>query len=203
MNTLNTEDKILKAAEREFLDKGYAGARTTTIAEAAGVTHAMLHYYFRTKEKLFKHIVGEKVKKLKGLILIDLLDSDKPVLDKVKAAVETHFDFITANSELPKFILTMMSDIPEFSAYFKEKVKEDNHDIIKIFQNEIDRSAEAGLCRRIDARMLLLDILSLNAFSFIAGPFIENVLGEFNLSEEFLRERKKNNVEMIMQKLRP
>lgn len=45
----HTENRILKAAEAEFLAKGYAGARTTAIAEAAGVTHAMLHYYFRTR----------------------------------------------------------------------------------------------------------------------------------------------------------
>ena len=47
----DTEAMILQAAEKEFLEKGYAGARTTAIAEAAGVTHAMLHYYFRTKDK--------------------------------------------------------------------------------------------------------------------------------------------------------
>ena len=43
----NKEQAILEAAEREFIAKGFAGARTTSIAEAAGVTHAMLHYYFR------------------------------------------------------------------------------------------------------------------------------------------------------------
>ena len=41
----NKEQAILEAAEREFIVKGFAGARTTSIAEAAGVTHAMLHYY--------------------------------------------------------------------------------------------------------------------------------------------------------------
>lgn len=56
----NKEQAILKAAEREFLTKGYAGARTTSIAEAAGVTHAMLHYYFRTKEHIFERILDEK-----------------------------------------------------------------------------------------------------------------------------------------------
>ena len=47
--TQNTEQAILAAAKQEFLLKGYDGARTTSIAEKAGVTHAMLHYYFRTK----------------------------------------------------------------------------------------------------------------------------------------------------------
>lgn len=56
----DTEYLILQAAEREFMSKGFAGARTTSIAEAAGVTHAMFHYYFRTKEKLFDRIIAEK-----------------------------------------------------------------------------------------------------------------------------------------------
>lgn len=47
----NTEQAILQAAETEFLDKGFALAKTTEIAKQAGVTHAMLHYYYRTKEK--------------------------------------------------------------------------------------------------------------------------------------------------------
>ena len=46
----DTEALILEAAEKEFLEKGYLGAKTTSIAEAAGVTHAMFHYYFRTKD---------------------------------------------------------------------------------------------------------------------------------------------------------
>ena len=52
----DTEQRILQAAEEEFLQKGLEGARTTTIAERAGVTHAMLHYYFRTKGMLFERI---------------------------------------------------------------------------------------------------------------------------------------------------
>ena len=58
----NKEQEILEAAEREFIAKGFAGARTTSIAEAAGVTHAMLHYYFRTKEQLFERILDEKMR---------------------------------------------------------------------------------------------------------------------------------------------
>ena len=57
----DTETLILQAAEKEFFEKGYSGAKTTAIAEAAGVTHAMLHYYFRTKDKLFEKIVSDKI----------------------------------------------------------------------------------------------------------------------------------------------
>ena len=63
-NLQSTEARILQAAEKEFFEKGYAGARTVSIAEAAGVTHAMLHYYFRTKDKLFEQIVAGKINML-------------------------------------------------------------------------------------------------------------------------------------------
>ncbi len=49
----NIEEDIMLAAESVFLEKGYSLATTTAIAERAGVTHAMLHYYYRTKEQIF------------------------------------------------------------------------------------------------------------------------------------------------------
>ena len=60
--TKTKEQAILAAAEQEFLAKGFDGARTTSIAAAAGVTHAMLHYYFRTKENIFERILDEKLR---------------------------------------------------------------------------------------------------------------------------------------------
>ena len=47
------EQAILRAAERLFLDKGFALTSTTEIAREAGCNQALVHYYFRTKENLF------------------------------------------------------------------------------------------------------------------------------------------------------
>lgn len=73
------EQAILEAAEREFLDKGFAGARTTSIAKAAGVTHAMLHYYFRTKEQLFERILDEKTRLMSQSVLTAFGQPDLPL----------------------------------------------------------------------------------------------------------------------------
>ena len=63
MSALKTETTkerlILEAAEDEFITKGYNGAKTTEIAKKAGVTHAMLHYYYRTTENLFQKVFRE------------------------------------------------------------------------------------------------------------------------------------------------
>lgn len=60
----NAEQKILTAARNVFIRKGFAGARMQEIADEAGINKALLHYYFRSKEKLFEVIFKESFGKL-------------------------------------------------------------------------------------------------------------------------------------------
>ena len=91
----DTESRILQAAEEEFLLKGLEGARTTAIAERAGVTHAMLHYYFRTKNMLFERIIEEKMRNAGNIMQAVFVLGDMPLMERVKRGVEQHFDFTT------------------------------------------------------------------------------------------------------------
>ena len=56
---LATRDRILEAARREFLEKGYKGAWLRDIAKKAGVTTGALYGYFKNKEELFGALVRE------------------------------------------------------------------------------------------------------------------------------------------------
>lgn len=49
-----TEQAILEAARKVFVEKGFDGARMQEIADEAGINKALLHYYYRSKEKLSK-----------------------------------------------------------------------------------------------------------------------------------------------------
>lgn len=48
---------ILAAAERVFAESGFAGASMAQIAAAAGLPKANLHYYFGTKEQLYRAVL--------------------------------------------------------------------------------------------------------------------------------------------------
>ena len=50
------ENKILEAAQELFLEKGYMATSTVDIAKKVGCNQALVHYYFRTKQNLFKQI---------------------------------------------------------------------------------------------------------------------------------------------------
>jgi TetR/AcrR family transcriptional regulator len=51
------ERNILEAAERVFAEAGFEGASTAAIARRAGVPKANLHYYFATKEILYRAVI--------------------------------------------------------------------------------------------------------------------------------------------------
>lgn len=198
----DTEALILQAAEREFLEKGYSGAKTTAIAQAAGVTHAMLHYYFRTKEKLFEKIVTDKMNKLKRVMFGVLGNPDLPLRERLKQGVEQHFDFIAENPHLPRFIFNELHEHPERIDQVKNSIASIAAKAITTLQNEIDRKAASGECRPVDARMLMLDIASLNLFPFVAAPLISSSFGKlFEGRDEFLEMRKKENVRTVLGKL--
>lgn len=198
----DTEALILQAAEREFLEKGYSGAKTTAIAQAAGVTHAMLHYYFRTKEKLFEKIVADKMDKLKRVMFGVIGNPDLPLRERLKQGVEQHFDFIAENPLLPRFIFNELHEHPERIDQVKNSIASIAAKAITTLQNEIDRKAASGECRPVDARMLMLDIASLNLFPFIAAPLISSSFGKlFEGRDEFLEMRKKENVRTVLWKL--
>lgn len=200
----STEERILEAAEREFLSKGYAGARTTAIAEAAGVTHAMLHYYFRTKDKLFDKIIESKIGTLRDIMLASLGDPDTPLFEKIKSAIENHFNFIASNPDLPRFMINEVLSHPERIPLVVDQLKHHTPAVVASLQRQIDKYAERGLCRRVDAGMLMLDIVSLNIFPFTARPIVNALIpGIMDDTEAFIKARKKENVDTIMRKLRP
>lgn len=199
-----TEAKILEAAEEEFLTKGFSGARTTSIAEAAGVTHAMLHYYFRTKEKLFDRVMSEKMAMLRNLVFSSFVDAELPLNEIIRKVIEKHLDFVAANHNLPRFLVCEVFSDAERSKFLFDKMLAFAPSLISELQRSIDDAASRGECRRVDARMLIIDIISLNIFSYMVSPLINAALGNImEDSDAFLARRKIENYDTIMRKLKP
>ena len=199
----DTESRILQAAEEEFLLKGLEGARTTAIAERAGVTHAMLHYYFRTKNMLFERIIEEKMRNAGNIMQAVFVLGDMPLMERVKRGVEQHFDFIAANPNLPRFVIQEIYSHPERHEIMRSQVLTITKDWLCDLQGHIDESAATKATEWIDARMLLLDIVSLNLFAFIGYPFVSLMFdGLVTDKKVFFEKRKAENVELIMRRLK-
>ncbi len=202
----NTEQLILEAAEQEFFAKGFGGARTAVIAEKAGVTHAMLHYYFRKKEYLFERIVAKNISLLAQTITAAMGNSDLPIVERLKSGIAAHFDLIAANPQLPRFFLNEVLSRPEHYHIMYERIKEVSEKLATL-QKDVDEASGRGEIEQVDIRMLLISLLSLNVFPFIAYAFIEPVSNELLGGmmadrEKYLAMRKAENIEMIMRRIK-
>ena len=181
---LSTGEKIKEAARKVFTQKGYAATRTRDIAEEAGINLALLNYYFRSKEKLFKEVMLEKVQQLFGALLPLMSDPSTKLESKIEGIVSTYLDMLLANPDLPLFVL---SEIRGHQEQLKKVLP-----LEKILQNIsfVKQLKE----RRPDIKPVhyLMNILGMTVFPFIAMPAFET-MGIINKSEfeALISERKK------------
>lgn len=203
MSTKETDNErlILEAAEAEFLEKGYGKSRTTEIAKRAGVNHAMLHYYFRTKENLFE-VVFQKKAKLMSEVLFLTFNQDLPFLEKIKKGIEEHFDLLVLNKKLPTFIFSEIMSDENLKNLFINIIKDKAEMLFKSLKQEIENEVKMGRIRYINPYDLLFSIVSLNIFVFIGEPIISSIR-KFDEKQftKFLEQRKQMNVEIILNQL--
>ena len=196
------EQQILEAAEQEFLEKGYDGARTTSIAKAAGVTHAMLHYYFRTKEQLFERIIDKKMSEMVPLMTHLFGNSDLPLVRRIEEAVSVHFDFVVANPDLPRFLINEVLPHKERCDLFRSKIENVLY-LVDNLQREVNEAAASGEVGQFNVLLLFQSVLSLNIFPSVMANMIENLLGDNGQSmKEVLAQRKAENIELIMRRIK-
>src|SRR5438552_407184 len=95
-----TEQRILDAAHAVFVRRGTAGARMQEIAAEAGVNQALLHYYFRSKDRLahaaFERAAGDLLP-----AVLKMLGSDAELEVKVRRVVEIELDHLSRAPYLP------------------------------------------------------------------------------------------------------
>lgn len=196
------EQQILEAAEREFLKKGYDGARTTSIAKAAGVTHAMLHYYFRTKEQLFERFIDKKMSEVVPLLTHLFGNSDLPLVERIEKTISVHFDFVATNPDLPRFLINEILPYKERCDLFYSKVANFLY-FFNNLQREVNEAAASGEVEQFNVLQLFQSVLSLNIFPSVMENMIENLLGDNGQSmKEVLAQRKAENIELIMRRIK-
>ena len=164
-----TEEKILAAAKNVFIRQGMMGARMQDIADEAGINKALLHYYFRNKEQLFDVIFMGAVSQLFPRIRM-IFEADGPLFEMIEKFCEDYIEIIAANPYLPLFMFNEISRDPvEFMKKINGAV---GFPRPELFLQKIEREIKKGTIKKISPMQLLLNLLSMCIFPFIAKPLI-------------------------------
>lgn len=179
-----TESTILNAAKSIFQRKGMDGARMQEIADEAGINKALLHYYYRSKQLLFEAVFKSAFSMLAPQ-LNKVLNSDDSLNDKIKGFTKNYISFTIKHPYLPNFIINELNRNPEF---IQKLASEKQFPTIHKFKQQVAENVENGTIKPIKAEQLLIHIISLNIFPFIASPLLKGFLSindtEFNLLME-------------------
>lgn len=197
----NKKACILRAAEQEFMQKGFDGARMVEIAKRAGVGHPLLHYHFHTKEELFHSVVNEKMGVLRQSVQIPLEDSSEPLCDRLAKAIECHYDFVRENISYIRFMLNEMVNQPQLFEPIAREAYEKVDAVAGILQQELDAAAARGEMARMEAKMLLEDIITLNVSCFLLRPIVEKISPHYQ-DGDYSERRKQENVNLIIGRLK-
>lgn len=198
---LTTEEKIMDAARKIFHQKGYAAARTRDIAEEAGINTALLNYYFRSKEKLFEMVMKESVKKLFVTIYFILNDHNANLPEKIDTIICLYIDILSENSNLPIFILGEIQANPD---RFRKNMGIDRSFITgsSTYVQLQEHLKSVGL-ENINPMHVILNLLSLTVFPFIAKPLLKEIAGMDDPDFlQFIDERKVMIPEYVKSMLR-
>jgi TetR/AcrR family transcriptional regulator len=192
----DTEKIILEAARRVFIRKGLDGARMQEIADEAGINKALLHYYFRSKDKLFKMVFREAMGKFfPGMVSI--LGSDNiPIEKKVEAFIENYIKIIQENPFIPSFIIGELNKNPNQLTEFFVESGIDVSLVSFIIDGVIAK--ELGITPQY-ARHLVVNIIALCVFPFVGRPLLEKIIFQANADDfdQFILERKTVIMDLI------
>ena len=196
MTTLgkNTEELILEAARKVFIQKGCAGARMQEIADEAGINKALLHYYFRGKDKLFEAVFRQAANCLLP-VMKNVLESEIPLLQKIELFINRYIDVLLENPHLPAFVIQELNQEPaRFIGYLKTVGINPAPLFLQIEQEMI-----LGHIRPMKADHFMVNLLGICLFPFMARPVVKTVL-QMNDEKynEFLVERKREVVQFVM-----
>lgn len=196
---LNTEEKILVAAKKVFMEKGLEGTRMQEIADEAGINKALLHYYFRSKDKLFEGVFKEAFFKLVPSLMA-LLKLDIPLFDKIRLFTGQYIDIFKENHYIPGFVIHELNRNPDRIIELMSNVGIQPEFFMKQVQEEVNK----GNIRPIDPRDLVVNMLAMCIFPFVAAPILDTIIFKKDARAYalFIEDRKKTVPEFIINSIK-
>jgi len=197
-----SRERIFTAASEIFEEKGYAAARMQEIADRAGINKALLHYYFTTKEQLFRAVFQVLLKKMFEKIF-SIFAEDISFKEKIRRFLDEHIEFMIKNPKLPIFLLNELSQNPALAEGIREMVNyQELRDLI--FERHAKELKGFGI-KKTDMPQLMVTVVSFSIFPFAARDMLTIMMPQLDENKKFnayMRERKEFATDFVVTALK-
>jgi len=204
----DSETRILDAAHAVFVRRGTAGARMAEIAREAGVNHALVHYYFRSKQRLAEAVFRRAASQLFPAMLA-VFASELSIEEKVRRIVSAQVDMLLENRYLPAYLLAELNHYPERAELLLSSIAGATPDVVRprLFgklAEQLEAAVREGTLRPISPQAFVLNLVSMVVYPFAARPFVMAVMGLDDARfTAMMQQRKTELPEFFLAALRP
>lgn len=191
-----TKEEILMAAEQEFADKGFYGARIDGIATRSGINKRMIYEYFGNKEELYRTVLVTVYNRL-GQREIHLLSEDLNSIDAIKKIISLYFEFLRDN---PTYVNLILWENLNKGSYIKDiDFTPIKHSTFSLLRRIIVKGKEEGVFNEnVDAEQFIISLLTFS-FSYFSNRYTLSRLLSVELVDEMnIRKRTEHVIEMVM-----
>lgn len=184
------EQKIIEAAKTAFLKKGFKETNMSEIAAEVGLTRPAMHYYFRTKERLFQAVFGEILRSFLPKVS-DIITSDISLEEKIGSIADAYLAILKENPQLPMFL--MKEAMRDFDGFVKMalgiNISQAGNNVFNAIASEI----KDGKIRNVPVIEIFYTFYGLIAMPFLTMPIASHIFGKEQI-EELLNERWRTHV---------
>lgn len=202
----NAEERIFEAAVRVFARKGRDGARMQEIADEADINKAMLHYYFRSKDRLYAQVFHYVFHRFDRAFFDAVeLAGEESFEAALTTFIDRYIDFVGHNTDVLRLMVNEFLSGGEVVRGEIQKLVSSGVELPPLrFARLIARSIERGEIAPVDPRHLLLTVVSGCLFPLLALPMVSTLIPEASQDyEQFLLDRRSNLLQVLLRGLRP
>jgi AcrR family transcriptional regulator len=197
MQKNNMEEQILLVAKELFMQNGYEGVSTTQVAKAVGCNQALVHYYYRTKQNLFKIICQQEIQKMLK-VLADIPQEDISFENFIEKIIEVQIGLLKNNPDAPFFLIGELRHNSEVLKMMKELFSEFGKEIVGKIRMFVQMKQKKGELNDVSAEDLLIDIISLDVMSFVGQILFTQILEMDSQTQEDFLERRKTHIKKLI-----
>lgn len=169
---LSNEADILRAAEHVFARAGFAGATMAAIAERAGIPKSNLHYYFKTKQAIYRAVLANTL--ALWLAQTDTIRADNEPRAALGDYIRAKMALSVSHPDASRvFANEMLHGAPEIGDYLRKDLRA----LVERKSRVIDGWVAQGKMVKVDARHLFFTIWAATQTYADFDPQVCAVLG--------------------------
>lgn len=198
-----TEERIFEAALQAFSRKGKDGARMQEIADKAGINKAMLHYYFRSKDKLYESVLSYVFGRFMRSFA-EVLQETESFADTLRTFINGFIDFGRENIHVIRLMVSEnMCGATGLTEHLKNNKAKNKHFPSRLFLERMMVAIDKGEIRAVDPHQTLLTTISSCQFFLVMLPTVQVMNPAAKDLDAFVEARKEHLFDLLYHGLEP